>query len=204
MPIPILSILLLLFILWLNYEIKRISRAEKKSNEVFWQAEEASNTARRKDISELDYITLDLERLPMNDSEDSTINSYRDTIKKLEGKKFVNLSDMTNTELKLQYGVANLNQLTEYDTNYTKLVSSLQKWAERYYSLEQVDSTVQILEYAVSIHSDVKKTYHLLASIYKSKKTPEKIQQLIESIPKTKVQDKEKLIKDLTNIMTSF
>lgn len=204
MAIPILSILLLLFILWLNYEIKRTSRAEKKSNEMFWQAEEASNTTRRKDISELDYVTLDLDRLPMNDNEDSTINSYRDTIKKMEGKKFVNLSDMTNTELKLKYGVANLNQLTEYDTNYTKLVSLLQKWAERYYSLEQVDSTVQILEYAVSIHSDVNKTYHLLSSIYKNKKTPEKIQQLIESIPKTKVQDKEKLIKDLTNIMTSF
>ena len=33
-------------------------------------------------------------------------------------------------DLKLEYGTANINDLSQYDQNYTLLVRTLQKWAE--------------------------------------------------------------------------
>jgi hypothetical protein len=203
MPIPVLTLLIVIFILWLQYEIRKSAKQSKNSNEAFWKNENSSNLIRRKDITNLDFITIKLDKLPMADHEDQTINSYRDTILKLSDKKILNLTGLTNTELKYKYGAANLNLLSAYDNNYTILVSILQKWAERLYAQGFTQDTVTILQYAVACYTDVTKTYKLLASIYKERNTPDKIKDLIEFIPLTKTLDKEKLINELEEIMNS-
>ena len=46
-------------------------------------------------------------------------------IEALKEKKILNLSGFTNTDLKLEYGVGNLTELTDYDNNYVTLSRSL-------------------------------------------------------------------------------
>lgn len=201
MTLPVLTALAIIFILWINYEIHKTSKQLKEDSGNFWEREKASNLSRRTDITSLNYITISTQRLPMEDSDDLTVNSYRDTILSLSGQKAINLSNLTNTELKLQYGVANLNQLTDYDNNYTVLVSILQKWAERLSRLELYHEATAVLEYAVHCHTDVGKTYLLLAQIYNQLNNQDKIKSLINIIKDTKLYDKDKLISDLTKIM---
>jgi hypothetical protein len=201
MPIPVLFTIFIIFILWLQYEIRKTSQNSKKSNEIFWQNENSSNMIRSKDISNLDYITISLNQLPMEDHEDQTINSYRDTILKLSDKKILNLTGFTNTELKFQYGTANINRLSEYDNNYTVLVSILHKWAERLYAQGYINDSMAILHFAIACHTDVTKSYKLLAEIYKVKNTPDKINDLIKIVPMTKMLDKDRLINELKKIM---
>jgi hypothetical protein len=196
--IPVLLTIFIVFLLWLQYEMRKKSKQSKKIGEAFWQNENSSNLARRKDITDLDYITVSLDQLPMEDHEDQTINSYRDTILSLSDKKILNLTGFTNTELKYEYGAVNLNQLSEYDNNYTVLVSILHKWAERLYSHGFIEDAMFVLQFAVACYTDVTKSYKLLAEIYKTKNVPEKINDLIDIIPKTKMLDKEKLINELT------
>jgi hypothetical protein len=138
----------------------------------------------------------------MEDHEDDTINSYRDTMKGLSGKKMINLAGLTNTELKYRYGAANLNILSEYDNNYTIMVSILQKWAERLYLEGFLTEAQSVLEYSISCLTDVTKSYRLLAEIYHKQKQPDKINDLINMIPKTKLPEKEKLIQELTELLT--
>ncbi len=193
----------LLFAIWIQFQIKRSNKISKQSMEKFWQRENKANQTRKVDISTLDYIKVSLDRLPMDDHEDPTINSYRDIILDLSDRKILNLTGMTNTELKFKYGAANINLLSEYDNNYTKLVSMLHKWGERLYALGDLDKAILVLEYAISCDTDVSKTYKLLATIYKEQNTPEKINALIELIPKIKALRKDALINELKRIKDS-
>ena len=197
MKFPVLTILFILFIIWLQYEIRKASMQSKKASEQFWEKEKSSNLTRRRDLSELDYIKVELDHLPMQDFEDQTINSYRDTIKNLADQKIVNLTGLTNTELKYRYGASNLNQLSEYDYNYTVLVSILHKWAERLYKQSSKSESRIVLEYAVSIHTDVTKSYQLLATLYKETNELHLIDELIAMIPMTKITNPDQLIAQL-------
>lgn len=197
MNLPVLTALSVIFILWINYEIHKNSRQLKENTERFWNRERKSNQSRNTDISALNYILISADRLPTAESEDGAVNEYRDLILGLSGKKAMNLSGYTNTELKLQYGAANLKQLTECDNNYITLVSILQKWAQRLYDLGDTDHAAAILEYAVDCHSDVDKTYQLLAIIYIEQGNSDKIKELLDIIPSTEIRCKDKLIKEL-------
>ena len=198
MGFPVASILIIIFILWLQYEIRKRKKTSQKSLELFWQKEHASNSTRRKDISGLDYLCVTLDQLPLEDHEDDTVNSYRDTVIKLSERKMINLSGRTNTELKFEYGVANFNLLSSYDNNYTAFVSMLQKWASRLKDRGSLSEAQKVLEFSIfTCHTDVTGAYRILAEIYHNQNNSEKINTIIESLQNTKIKDKEQLIEEL-------
>jgi hypothetical protein len=194
---------LLVFVLWLRYEIRKNTRLSKRTSELFWEREKQANLTRKADLSDLKYIIIPLEKLPMNDHEDATINSYRDTILNLSSKKIVNLTGFTNTDLKLKYGAANINLLSDYDNNYIVLVSILQKWAERLYQNGNLDDAKSVLEFALTCLTDVRKSYLLLARIYMEQHTPEKLDSLLEIIPSTAIVRKDILTEEILKLKNS-
>lgn len=200
MGIPVATILILIFILWLNYEIRKGKKTTQKSLDLFWQKEHDSNLSRRKDISGLDYLSVTLENLPLQDFEDDTINSYRDTVLKLSERKMINLSGQTNTELKFEYGIANFNLLSSYDNNYTAFVSMLQKWAARLKKGGYITEAQAVLEFSIfSCKTDVIQAYRMLAEIYHSQNRLDQITALINTIEETKIKDKVSLMDELKN-----
>lgn len=198
MRIPVFSAIILIFVVWLQYEIRKSSRSSKKSMDQFWDNEKASNETRKQSISDLELMTISIDKLPLEDDVDQTINSYRDKLQELNGKKMINLSEFTNTQLKSKYGVANLSLLIEYDNNFTTFVSISQKWAERFYSSGNRKAAKAVLEYTIACHTDIPKAYRLLAEIYHKEGTPEKIENLLTLLKDQKLHDKDKLIHDLT------
>lgn len=182
----LISFCLLIFLL-----NKRHSKMEKSMKDAFWKREEEANHTRRKSLDNLPYITIPLEELPLachitgdaaafqntddaiafRNTDDATANEIiseecKEVLRSLSTQKIVNLTGYTNTDLKLSYGTANITCLTEYDQNYTLLVSTLQKWAEVLYRGGAKKECRQVLEYAVSIGTDVSHTYFLLADLY--------------------------------------
>ena len=182
----LISFCLLIFLL-----NKRHSKMEKSMKDAFWKREEEANHTRRKSLDNLPYITIPLEELPLachitddaadirntNDTADvrntgdaaaneAISEECKEILRSLSTQKIVNLTGYTNTDLKLSYGTANITCLTEYDQNYTLLVSTLQKWAEALYRGGAKKECRQVLEYAVSIGTDVSHTYFLLADLY--------------------------------------
>ena len=152
----------------------------EKERQSFWQRERAANNVRKKPLDNLEYIKIPLEKLPLQaHNEDSTIAECVEVLSTLAECKIVNLTGISNTDLKLTYGTANITPLSEYDQNYTLLVTTLQKWADKLYTLGDIASAKTILEYAVSVKSDITKTYLQLAEIYSSQDSPEAIKDLI-------------------------
>lgn len=199
----VLPILIIIFAAWLNIQLRKTGRGQKGSDDEFWSRESRANLSRSRDISGLDYITLDLSKLPLNDKEDSTLNSYRDTIIKLSDKRILNLSGISNTQLKEQYGIANLQRLIEYENNYIILVSILYKWASRLYDSSYVDEARIVLEYALSLKIDVPGAYKLLAEIYRQQSKPDKIEELINQLSDINIHGKEKLIHSIKELIPS-
>lgn len=166
MKIPLLASLFLF--LWVFCrQLKRHTRSLQEEQQAFWQKEREANNVRKKSLENLDYIAVPLERLPITlHTDNETIADCVATITILSKCKIVNLTGITNTDLKLTYGTANITVLTEYDQNFTLLVTTLQKWADALLSLGDMIAARMVLEYAVEVKSDVTKTYLLLAELY--------------------------------------
>ena len=163
------------------YHRKKNDHRSEEEKQKFWDRESEANSVRKKDITFLDYIDIPLQSLPMDSCDDDEISEYQELIKNLSHKRILNLGGLTNTDLKLMYGPANLPELTEYDSNYTTLVNTISKWGARLIALERTDDAQKVLEYGISIKTDVSCNYSLLARIYKDKNQPDKIDALAET-----------------------
>ena len=93
----------------------------------------------------------------------------------------LNLAGITNTELKLTYGAANLDELSEYDDNFTQFVQAVSTYGTELAEAGQMDDARALLELAVSYHADAANIYTTLAKIYQDAGQSDKIQDLIQS-----------------------
>lgn len=172
-----------LFIIFLSvaaYYRKRATAQQKKVTEDFWSREDQANQIRRKDISNLPYITIPLEKFPIGTSDDEELTDYENDLKTLAFRKILNLSHQSNTDLKLAYGPANLPALSEYDQNYTTLLRNLVAYADCLIKNGFKAEAVPVLEFGISIDSDIRANYTLLAELYKEQGNASKIQELID------------------------
>ena len=172
-----------LFIIFLSvaaYYRKRATAQQKKVTEDFWSREDQANQIRRKDISNLPYITIPLEKFPIGISDDEELTDYENDLKTLASRKILNLSHQSNTDLKLAYGPANLPALSEYDQNYTTLLRNLVAYADCLIKNGFKSEAVPVLEFGISIDSDIRANYTLLAELYKEQGKTAKIQELID------------------------
>ena len=171
-----------LFIIFLSvaaYYRKRATAQQKKVTEDFWSREDQANQIRRKDISNLPYITIPLEKFPIGISDDEELTDYENDLKTLASRKILNLSHQSNTDLKLAYGPANLPALSEYDQNYTTLLRNL-AYADCLIKNGFKSEAVPVLEFGISIDSDIRANYTLLAELYREQGKTAKIQELID------------------------
>ena len=79
----------------------------------------------------------------------------------------LNLSSYTNTDLKLQYGVANLAFLSECDERFLLLIRTLYQWACILLDDGYTKEAIQVAEYSIQIGSDISGCYYMLADYYR-------------------------------------
>ena len=171
----------IVFCLWLSYQLRHQRKKEANASESYWAREAAANNTRKKPLDDVEFITIPFEFLPMSTmKEDSKVTECHKILSALDEQKIVNLTGFSNTDLKLQYGVANLTFLSECDQNYTVLARTLQKWASLLYEKGYTEETKSILEFAVSTKTDVSSTYALLSEIYKKTEQTDKIESLLQ------------------------
>lgn len=182
MKLPIFLIALIIFTAYLAVKRKQQTRKQEEVNEAFLERERKANSVRRKDISNLDYLPYSADKLPLAESSDEELLACEKILKELSDKKIINLSQYSNTDLKLMYGPANLNALSEYDDNYHALSAALLAYAKRNADLDCIETGISILEYAMTLSIDSSQIYLLLAELYCKQHTPEKIASIIDAV----------------------
>jgi len=161
--------------------IKRNTKQGKNAEQSFWEREHKANSVRRKPLDDLEYITIPLEQFPTRLlRENAIVNECIEILETLSGQPIVNLTGYTNTDLKLEYGTANITPLTEYDQNFTALVTTLQKWADILLENNYFSEAETIMEFAIDIRTDVSRTYYRLAELYSIRLETERVHQLVE------------------------
>ena len=169
MKFPFLATFIL-FIVLFNIRLRLASRKEEQQDEKFWDRELRSNSVRKKSLDTLEYVHLPYDLLPFGTAgDDENLQAIEDELTALKDLRIVNLTGITNTDLKLEYGTANITALTEYDQNYTSLVIALQKWGDALYTLGRFEDAASVLEFAVKTRTDITATYRLLIDMYKTK-----------------------------------
>lgn len=180
--LPYFIIILIVIQLYL----KKSTRSGSERSKKYWEREQKANSTRKQDISTLNYIKWD-DSLPaidnsltladiLNNSPEA-LKAYNN-IQTLKTEPMLNLSEYSNTDLKLKYGVANLDTLTQYEDNYTSFIKSLSELGHILIEHKDISDATAFLEYAVRIGSDIQLTYTDLYSLYSEAENASKIRQL--------------------------
>lgn len=196
--IPVFFILTIFLVLWVHYQKRRTDHIAAKKREIFWERERQANLTRKKDISNLDFIQVPVNTLPFPEINSEEISDVQKHILALASGKIVNFTGLSNTDLKLQYGAPNINILMEYDKNYLELVRSLYRYGKLLHDHGLISESKAILDYAISIKTDISANYTLLATIYKEKNNLDGINSVISAAEELTSLTKNTL---LTNLM---
>ena len=180
MVFPVLTIVVL-FIILMFAANKKSDREMKAPLEEFWKKEQESNLVRKQSLEDLHYIRIpeDFFSFSYNEQEDPDAAEAMTILNSLKDEQIVNFTGLSNTDLKLSYGAANLPLLSRFDQNYTLLARALQSLAEYLVRKEQKKDAIRVLEFAVETRTDISASYKLLGDLYIENGSPEKVNDLI-------------------------
>ena len=198
MKLPVLASVIAIAI-YITLKCRGAQAKGKDADKKFWARETQANSVRRKSLDGLNYIHIPMEDFPTDFlKEDSAVQECINTLESLSSQKIVNLTGWSNTDLKLEYGTANITDLTEFDQNYTLLVRTLQTWADKLIEAGLVEEASVLMEFAVSTETDVSRTYYLLADYWASQGEYIQIERLIKTADKLRSANKSSIIRHLT------
>lgn len=188
MTLFIIFVFLALF-LWARARSRKYNRETQEQEMELPRWEPDKEAVYRADISGLDYIKIPLEALPFTDTVESSLLALQNTVKALAGSSILNLTGLTNTDLKLTYGIANLTFLADCRKNFILLADTLYQWGRSLYEAGKLPEALQVLEYAASCKTGITENYLLLAKIYRRNNVPEKIDDLTAAVKTLKAPD---------------
>lgn len=194
----------LIFCAWLFYEQRKAARKDKKLSDEFWAREAEANRTRKKDISHLPLLHVKEEELPIGDSSDESVLYYIDHLRHMIKTPMIDLSDYSNTDLKLAYGVANFKTLSEYDEHYSTFLLTLSNLGRAYARAEQFDLAKET--YLLALHYGSKKLsdYTDLAHVYLKLDEPQNITALIEELDSSCHPRKASIIENLQLVLKQY
>ncbi len=202
MRMPVLTCVFILIVL-IAFSVRKGKDSYAREEASFWDRERRANSTRKKPIDDLKYIEVPQDLVSSElQSAYPEITEYAETLSELSGTQIVNLTGISNTDLKLKYGTANITSLSVYDQRYTLLVSTLQRIADVLVVHEDTNAARRILEYAVSIGTDVSSAYKLLAFIYASDADYDSIRSLIPKVQALSTPLKDSIIASLNGYMS--
>ena len=193
----------IIFLIILTYFLRKNTSQEKETQEQFWEKERRANTTRKKDIGSLPYLTIPLETFPLGKYNDPELSQLEQELANLADTSILNLNGISNTDLKMDYGLANLDFLSQCDDNYTEMIRLLQEYGKRLFDLSHLKEAAAVLHYAVDSGSDICATYTLLADIYLALGESGKISSLMETAGKLSSVRKDAILEKLQSKLSA-
>ena len=183
---PMFFLLALIFTAWLAFERIKSSKQDDERVRAFWEREREADGTRKKNLDTISYIkvpnwiTLDSlsSSLPTDDEE---LNRCNDILNSLMSQRILNLTGMTTTDIKLEYGPANVNIVDEYDQNFTLFAQTIYAYGERLHTLGFDHEAMRVLRFGIDSLSDISGNYKLLATLYIKYGQQDKIPELRET-----------------------
>ena len=166
------------------------------------ERERRANFTRKQPLNNLNYISVNPDDFPVDKPyANELIEELMGRINTLSTQKIVNFTGITNTDLKLTYGVANLPTLTEYDQNFTALCRTVYDLGRELSELNKKDAAISVLEQGIKYGTDISANYLLLAELYLEAGRRSSIAKLISSAESINSLTREATIAKLNELM---
>lgn len=150
--------------------------------EDFWEREKRARLSLPVDLGTIAYLNIPIDRFPFGALADERVRDMERQITEISKKPLLNLTGKTNTELREIYGSPNLEAMQEIGDDFDTLTVLLNSYAQALADADLIDEAITVLEYAVSIKTDVSSSYTLLGDCYYKKEQPRRIEFLKEQI----------------------
>lgn len=199
---PIIFCLLIIFCFWLSHQMHKNDEQSAKQSKEFWELEQKANFTRKQSTDDLVRITLPDTLIFHPDSTNTELVAIEDKIKDTCSHEIINLTGISNTELKLKYGLANLDYLSECDGYFTRLVCQLKEWSELLYKQNLINDCCNVLDFAISINADVTDIYLLRAKIYLADNDSDGVRHLIECAARLNTIRKNSIMDKLSQLLS--
>lgn len=186
MHFPVVFIWFLLAIFIFRHHLRKNSKISEKSSKTFWEKEESSLVVKKHPLTDNDYIipTLsnDVKRGQtfFDDLGLPALFRQQTYVFSLIDQPMVNFQTLSNADLRLKFGTATLTSIEAYEDNYTQYVQQLFSIAKILYDTNQILLATSYLEEGVTIGSDIKEHYLLLAKIYCSNNSTNRLMSLLD------------------------
>ncbi|MBQ1901957.1 MAG: hypothetical protein II169_05355 [Lachnospiraceae bacterium] len=156
-----------------------------ESEDAFYRREiEANSTVRTDiDLNSLDYLTIPMDKFPSDSKGNMEMSKALDELNALKDKRILNLTKMSNTDLKLEYGRNHLDEMQAIGENYVQLSILIVTIAEILYEAGEYNDAARILEYGIATKTDINKNYMLLADCYNMLGSTRQLTELREQVP---------------------
>ena len=142
----------------------------------------------------MNYIIIPFDKIPQKLHTDT-----EEKLLALSEQPILNLTGISNTELKLNYGTANLEILSGYDNNFTQFVALLPTYATELCDAGQTSDAQMLLEFAIECKADSRKLYQLLANLYSEAQDSAKLTWLKQQTEHLPEFTKQAVLKDLNS-----
>ena len=170
------------FVIALSLRYAYLNKKQKDTEEEFWAREEKAKHVPKKDLSELEYIHVPMEDFPIGKYPDDEMAVLEDSIAKLSQKRLINITGMTNTEVKLAYGTDNLEVLSAMEEDYNELTVLLVDYAKALMERKDYESAQKVLRFGIDIGTDVSANYELLGDCCLALDKREEIEELKQTV----------------------
>lgn len=194
----------LVFVAWLFYEQKKQQKKMKKASDEFWAREDEANHTRKKDISHLPKIHVEENELPVVDTDDESVLYYIGQLKEIIKMPMMDLSEYTNTDLKLAYGVGNFKTLSDYDETFHNFLTDLSCMGRACSQAGLYETAIQCYEMAFRYGSTKLNDYKELAHIYLVLDDPGKVSELIQQVQNSKQPHKASIVDALKQVLSDY
>lgn len=198
---PVLFLCILMLALWIRYESKKNDQVSQCNFESFWEREKQANYTRNQPIDHLPLIQIPLDELPLKPNATGELKELQDTLVALNTQPIIDLSHLTNTELKLTYGTGHFKYLSECDANFLTLMNTLNQLAILCEQTELFEDAITYYEALISYNDENILTYVRLAKLYHSQNQFDKLLHLKQSLEHSVAKNKNTILSKIEPLL---
>ncbi|MCR4589570.1 MAG: hypothetical protein K5668_01950 [Lachnospiraceae bacterium] len=188
----------------INNAIRKSNARSKKAQDEFWKKERDSYRAPERSTDDLDFVKVP-DNLPIHIStDDPRIKEYQEILDNLTKKDIIDLSGISNTDIRMSYGNKNLEELSKADQRYITLCRTLTGLSSSYIKAGYEGEARELLEFAVSIGCDITACWQDLGRLYLRSEDRDSLEKLIEKAEALEdgVVQKREILSSLKEIQT--
>ncbi len=204
---PVVFVWFLIAIFIFRHHMRKNTKAQDKVTDAFWKKEESSLVVRRKDLASEDYLHPTLTEADLKDEAFYTQlgvpELYRQQLylKELLKTEMVNFQHITNTDLRLMYGTAMIKVIEGYEDNWNAYLNTLYLIGKKLIDTDAHRYAAKLLEDGITIGTDNRSHFLLLAKYYKAQGKKEALETLITKAMGLQSLTKDALLTELNDII---